>query len=51
MSVLSQADASSPLATALAPFSTFPLQITAWVDGGLDAKNYITPGLGDFGDR
>ncbi|CAK9784980.1 unnamed protein product [Cutaneotrichosporon oleaginosum] len=25
--------------------------ITAWVDEGLDAKQYITPGLGDFGDR
>lgn len=27
------------------------VQITAWVDEGLDSKQYITPGLGDFGDR
>lgn len=26
-------------------------QITAWVDEGLDEHSYITPGLGDFGDR
>ncbi|KAL2157189.1 hypothetical protein VTH06DRAFT_6325 [Thermothelomyces fergusii] len=25
--------------------------VTAFVDQGLDEKNYITPGLGDFGDR
>ncbi|KAL8928020.1 MAG: hypothetical protein Q9208_002095 [Pyrenodesmia sp. 3 TL-2023] len=25
--------------------------VTAFVDQGLDAKNYIVPGLGDFGDR
>ncbi|KAF2474362.1 PRTase-like protein [Lindgomyces ingoldianus] len=25
--------------------------VTAFVDMGLDAKNYIVPGLGDFGDR
>ncbi|KAF2142912.1 uncharacterized protein K452DRAFT_286543 [Aplosporella prunicola CBS 121167] len=25
--------------------------ITAFVDAGLDDKNYIVPGLGDFGDR
>jgi len=25
--------------------------ITAFVDQGLDEKNYIVPGLGDFGDR
>lgn len=28
-----------------------PEQITAWVDAGLDEHSYITPGLGDFGDR
>lgn len=27
------------------------VQITAWVDEGLDEKRYIVPGLGDFGDR
>ena len=25
--------------------------VTAFVDSGLDDKNYIVPGLGDFGDR
>ncbi|KAL1793626.1 hypothetical protein ACET3X_008608 [Alternaria dauci] len=25
--------------------------VTAFVDAGLDEKNYIVPGLGDFGDR
>jgi len=25
--------------------------VTAFVDQGLDEKNYIVPGLGDFGDR
>ncbi|TDZ27653.1 Uracil phosphoribosyltransferase [Colletotrichum spinosum] len=25
--------------------------VTAFVDQGLDEKNYIIPGLGDFGDR
>lgn len=25
--------------------------VTAFVDQGLDSKNYIVPGLGDFGDR
>lgn len=25
--------------------------VTAFVDVGLDEKNYIVPGLGDFGDR
>ncbi|GAB1734786.1 hypothetical protein NU195Hw_g8863t1 [Hortaea werneckii] len=25
--------------------------VTAFVDEGLDEKNYIVPGLGDFGDR
>ena len=25
--------------------------ITAFVDEGLNEKNYIVPGLGDFGDR
>jgi len=25
--------------------------VTSFVDEGLDAKNYIVPGLGDFGDR
>jgi len=25
--------------------------VTAFIDQGLDAKNYIVPGLGDFGDR
>ncbi|CEH18563.1 prtase-like protein [Ceraceosorus bombacis] len=25
--------------------------ISAWVDEGLDERNYIVPGLGDFGDR
>ncbi|UZJ53079.1 hypothetical protein CBS101457_002399 [Exobasidium rhododendri] len=25
--------------------------ISGWVDEGLDDKNYIVPGLGDFGDR
>jgi len=25
--------------------------VTAFVDQGLDKKNYIVPGLGDFGDR
>jgi len=31
----------------------FPLLriVTAFVDQGLDEKNYIIPGLGDFGDR
>lgn len=29
----------------------FMFQITAWVDAGLDDHSYITPGLGDFGDR
>ena len=24
--------------------------ITGWVDEGLNEKNYIVPGLGDFGD-
>ena len=27
------------------------VQITAWVDEGLDHRSYIVPGLGDFGDR
>lgn len=27
------------------------LQITAWVDEGLDKDSFIVPGLGDFGDR
>jgi len=31
--------------------STADVQITAWVDEGLDKNNYIVPGLGDFGDR
>ncbi|KAK0541070.1 Uracil phosphoribosyltransferase, synthesizes UMP from uracil [Tilletia horrida] len=36
-----------------AVYKTFPQvrTISAWVDEGLDAKNYIVPGLGDFGDR
>jgi uracil phosphoribosyltransferase len=25
--------------------------VTAFVDQGLNEKNYIVPGLGDFGDR
>jgi len=25
--------------------------VTAFIDQGLDEKNYIVPGLGDFGDR
>jgi uracil phosphoribosyltransferase len=25
--------------------------VTAFIDEGLDEKNYIVPGLGDFGDR
>jgi uracil phosphoribosyltransferase len=25
--------------------------VTAFVDEGLNEKNYIVPGLGDFGDR
>jgi len=25
--------------------------VTAFIDQGLDEKNYIIPGLGDFGDR
>ncbi|PHH70035.1 hypothetical protein CDD83_5535 [Cordyceps sp. RAO-2017] len=25
--------------------------VTAFIDQGLDGKNYIVPGLGDFGDR
>jgi len=25
--------------------------VTAFVDEGLDEKNFIVPGLGDFGDR
>jgi len=25
--------------------------VTAFVDAGLNSKNYIVPGLGDFGDR
>jgi len=25
--------------------------VTAFVDQGLDDRNYIIPGLGDFGDR
>jgi len=25
--------------------------VTSFVDQGLDNKNYIVPGLGDFGDR
>jgi uracil phosphoribosyltransferase len=25
--------------------------VTAFIDQGLDQKNYIIPGLGDFGDR
>ena len=29
----------------------FSMQITAWVDEGLDHRSYIVPGLGDFGDR
>lgn len=34
-------------------FSKHPLVkvISAWVDEGLDERKYITPGLGDFGDR
>jgi uracil phosphoribosyltransferase len=27
------------------------VQITGWIDKGLNEKAYILPGLGDFGDR
>ena len=34
-------------------FSLFILdvQITGWIDQGLNEKAYIVPGLGDFGER
>lgn len=27
------------------------MQITGWIDEGLNEKAYIVPGLGDFGER
>ena len=27
------------------------MQITGWIDQGLNEKAYIVPGLGDFGER
>lgn len=29
----------------------YSLQITGWIDEGLNEKAYIIPGLGDFGER
>jgi uracil phosphoribosyltransferase len=28
-----------------------PLQVTGWIDEGLNERAYIVPGLGDFGER
>ena len=30
---------------------SFIVQITGWIDEGLNEKSYIIPGLGDFGER
>ena len=30
---------------------TSSVQITGWIDEGLNEKAYIIPGLGDFGER
>lgn len=40
-----------PLLCGSAEHLADPIQITAWIDEGLDSRSYIVPGLGDFGDR
>ena len=39
------------LITPPSQLSLTPLQITGWIDQGLNEKAYIIPGLGDFGER